>query len=184
MLSLHAEPNESGGFLRITVMPKLERLTIYNKWSRLAVNSFIAQHTIPLTHLSLVRIRTLSDEKLFELLQNVPSLVHLHVSSAVGTQSLTALTPSSSGNDAVACLCPSLQFIELKCFRPYNLIVEMVERRWHSCPSVDIVTQLTRARLHLHSWPDTTPGAALEDAGLVERLQECKDEGMDIKWQL
>lgn len=118
----------------------------------------------------------MSDDDLLSYLQQVPSLVHLHCSSPVSTRVLRALTPSVP-TSSQACLCPKLTFIELKCWRPFDTLVEMVERRWCREDEANSVCQLKTARFHLY-FSQNKSAVELE---LIQRLFKCHDEGLDIK---
>jgi hypothetical protein len=54
----------------------------------------------------------------------------------------------------------------------------MIEGR---CETKEGSSQLKKARLHLHCL--AREGEEKEE-GLIERLQKCRDNGLDVKWQL
>jgi hypothetical protein len=178
-LSIFAWPAQFGAFLSHVVLPRLEKFIIHKHLSRAELLSFLSTLTHPIKELSFVRISHMSDDDLLSYLKQVPSLVHLHCSSPVGTRVLRALTPSMP-TSSQAYLCPELTFIEFKCWRPFDTLVEMVERRWRKEDQVNSVCQLKAARFHLYFSQNKT-AAELE---LMQRLFKCHDEGLDIKCNL
>lgn len=183
-LSIFAGPDQFIGFFRGIILHKLERLIINKDWDKSTLVTFLSESTHPLKELSLVRIKNISDDDLFGCLQLVPSITHLHVTSPMGVGSLGALTPSKPAGDELACMCPNIEKLELRCWRPFNALVDVIERRWRSNMAIEGVARLKRVRLHLHCWPHKKQQAFLEEVELLARMQECKDQGLDIKWQL
>ena len=183
-LSIFALPDQFIGFFRGVILHKLEQLIINKEWDKPTVMTLLSESTHPLKELSLVRIKEMTDDDLFSCLQLVPSITYLHVTSPTGAGSLAALTPSKPVGGELACMCPNIEKIELRCWRPFNLLVDLVERRWRSDMAIEGVARLKRVRLHLHCWRHTKKQAHTEEVELLARLQKCKDQGLDIQWQL
>jgi hypothetical protein len=182
-LSISARPAQFGAFLDHVVLPRLENFIIHKHYDEMKLLSFLAALTHPIKELSFVRIYHLSDDKLLSYLQQVPSLLRLHCSSRVGTSVLHALTPSTE-TSSQACLCPELTFIEFRCWRPFDALVNMTELRWRSKDCNNSVSQLKSARFHLHRGPNYTDKTAESESELMRRLQKCRDEGLDVLCQL
>ena len=183
-LSVFARPQQFIGFFRGIVLHKLEQLIINKEWDKSTVMTLLSESTHPLKELSLVRIQSMTDDDLFGCLQLVPSITYLHVTSPMNTGSLAALTPSKPAGDELACVCPNIERMELRCWRPFDALVDLIERRWRSDMAIEGMARMKRVRLHLHCRPHTKQQALLEEVGLLVRLQECKDQGLDIQWQL
>lgn len=181
-LSLQAEAPECATFLRNIVTPALERLTIHQSHDARELRSFLAKLNNPLQRLSLVRVHRLLEDDLFEYLQLVPSITHFHCTSPIGSEVLNALAPSESIDDHPSCLCPRLRFMELRCWRPFDVLVSMIEAR---CRNYQGVSRVEKFRLHLHCRPAENEDLVDENEfGLMKRLETCRDKGFDIKWQL
>ena len=183
-LFIHAEHIAFGFFLQVVGMPKLERLIVNKYWNPPALQSFLGRANYPIKELGFVRVHNLSDDDLFNCLELVPSLTHLQCTSPVGGLVLRALTPSTIIDSSPSCLCPQLEFIELSCRRPFDPLVEMIEGRCGRSNGANGVSQLKRARLHLRNTPLISEIAMITEAGLMKRLQQCADEGLDIMWHL
>jgi hypothetical protein len=180
-LSLHAKPLQFSAFLRAVLLPKLERFIILKCCDPKELLLFLARLTHPLTELSFVRIHGLSEDDLFHCLQLVPSLKHLHISSAVGAQVLRALTPSAPTSNSPSYLCPKLELVEFRCRNPFDGLVEMIQGRRQPLKGS---LQLKKARLHLTCHELRTIASVAREAELIGRLRKCYNEGLDIKWQL
>lgn len=182
MLSLQASTTP---LLQALTLPALRRLKLHRKCDVPTLRSFLAGLSQPLVELSLVRIPEMTDDELFSCLELIPTVTHLHITAPVGPLSLRALTPSDNGSDSDAsslpCLCPDLDYIEVRCWRPFDALVDMVEAR---CDAFRRKPRTLRVRLHLHSKPIYAEGASENEAGLLGRLERCRDRGFDVKWQL
>lgn len=181
-LSLLADFVQGGAFLEVVKTPVLERLIVHKKCDQRTLRSFLLGLKYPLKELSLVRILSMTDEDLFNCLQLVSSLKHLHCTSPVGAQTLRALTPSRSvqRDEIPTNLCPHLEFIELRCWRPFDALVDMIDARYQTLGPASRL----KVRLHLHCRPDYDEGVASNEAKLIERLQIWRDQGFDIQWQI
>lgn len=181
-LSIFARPAQFGAFLDHVVLPRLENFIIHKHCDGMKLLSFLTASAHPIKELSFVRIRDMSDDDLLSYLQQVPSLLRLHCSSGVSTNVLRALTPSTQASSQ-ACLCPELIFVEFRCWRPFDALVEMTELRWRSKDCNNSVSQLKSARFHMHCWTNYTEKAVESESELFRRLQKCRDEGLDIYCQ-
>jgi hypothetical protein len=172
-------PVQFGLFLQAVGMPKLEKLTIYKRWSRPALQSFLSGANHPIKELGFVQIR---DDDLFNCLELVPSLTHLHCTSPeLVLRAITHITDQST-----SCLCPHLDFVELSCQRPFDALVEMIEGRCYGRNNgASGASRLTRARLHLRGKPYINELGAETEARWIKRIQQrCDEEGLDIVWHL
>ncbi|KZP21930.1 hypothetical protein FIBSPDRAFT_860091 [Athelia psychrophila] len=180
MLSLQADTTP---LLTAMTLPALRRLRLHRQCPAPTLRSFLVGLSQPLIELSLVRIPKMTDEELFACLELIPTVTHLHITAPMGPLSLRALTPSGNSSDAQSfhCLCPNLDYIEVRCWRPFDTVVNMVEAR---CDAFRGEPEMLRVRLHLHSKPIYAEGTSENESALLERLERCRDRGFDMKWQL
>ncbi|KZP02583.1 hypothetical protein FIBSPDRAFT_880213, partial [Athelia psychrophila] len=165
MLSLQADTTP---LLTAMTLPALRRLRLHRQCPAPTLRSFLVGLSQPLIELSLVRIPKMTDEELFSCLELIPTVTHLHITAPMGPLSLRALTPSGNSSDAQSfhCLCPNLDYIEVRCWRPFDTVVNMVEAR---CDAFRGEPEMLRVRLHLHSKPIYAEGTSENESALLER---------------
>lgn len=173
---LHIRPvtTQASNFLGAVNLPRLRKLIVQNYWNEQELLSFFARGVHLLEELVFKdAYDDLRDDELIGYLQYLPSLKRLST-SRTGTAVFLALTPSDSGDGSPSCLCPHLEFLDIKHIFSVEGLSEMVELRWQGGQS-DSMSQLKHVRLSFHD-------EAQAMVEVLNRLRKCCDEGLNLEW--
>lgn len=187
-ISIKTSISQLGAFLSAVEVPALEKLTIRGERNQSELLAFFYRLQNPLKELVFQRSWDLLDTELTLYLQRLPLLKRLSTGCTLGARMIRDLTPDTSTDESLNCLCPRLEYMYITNRRPTEALVEMVEKRWRT-------GELKAVRLDLLDDDDDEDyegdpvdeqldGDEKNEEVLMARLQKCFDEGLQIKWDI